>query len=182
MVRAYSYEPSVGYLKNKLIISPTHFHPQDVFRWARIMCELFKETWARSPAVAQRAQAELAIKLQSLMVLDSGGRAALPQEGKYAQTAIYCLALAAGPATLPDSPPDSGLSKRDFVRLLITSIRAGLEFHQSVSAMALGNVHSSCQSLVVQECMVLTEDYLPDRQMQRVRMETINSKELQKLT
>lgn len=141
---------------------------EDVFRWARIMCELFKETWSRSPVVAQRAQTELSIKLQSLLVLDSAGRAALPQEGKYAQTAIYCLALAAGPATLPEALPDATLSKRDFVRLLITSIRAGLEFHQSVAAMALGNVHSSCHSLVVQECMVLTEDYLPDRQMQRV--------------
>lgn len=53
---------------------------------------------------------------------------------------------------------------------MVTSVRAGLDFHQSIAAMALGNVHPTCQSLVVQECMLLTEDYLVDRQMQRVSL------------
>ncbi|KAL6769541.1 hypothetical protein ACKKBG_A31400 [Auxenochlorella protothecoides x Auxenochlorella symbiontica] len=140
---------------------------EDIFRWARIMCEIFKEAWARVQDVAQLAQIEIAIKLQALTVLDSAGRQSLPQEGRYAPTAVYCLALAAGPASVPDPPRETVFSKRDYVRLMVTSVRAGLDFHQSIAAMALGNVHPTCQSLVVQECMLLTEDYLVDRQMQR---------------
>lgn len=51
-------------LRRITILCPHQQPPQDIFRWARIMCEMFKEAWARVQDVAQQAQIEIAIKLQ----------------------------------------------------------------------------------------------------------------------
>lgn len=68
-----------------------------------------------APAVfsaTQRLISQIFCSTQALTVLDSAGRQSLPQEGRYAPTAVYCLALAAGPASVPDPPRETVFSKR----------------------------------------------------------------------
>lgn len=81
--------------------------------------------WRRRQGMTGGCRSEVTLTCHALLqpqvmtVLDSGGRQTLPQEGKASQTAVYCMALAAGPSIVPDHPRDSAFSKR-WVRWPVT--------------------------------------------------------------
>ena len=171
---------SIPHLQHTLCRSPLPFSPcpspsrphslQDNTRWARLVCELLREVWQRAERSAWHAHLEVAAKLQALVSLDSNGRQVLPSDAKTELSRCYCLALAAAP--LLDATPRLGerssLTSRDFVRLLVASVRGGTEVQQGIAVLALGCMHPACHALVLSEAAGLADDYL-DRQMQRVR-------------
>lgn len=140
----------------------------DHMRWARIMCELMKELWKKCPSAARLAHFEIYSKLQAATSLDNFGRSVL-SEGKLDYGRALCLCLSAAHYMDSERLGDKEFSTRDYVRLLVSTCRSGVDSQQQVATLALGLIHPSCHKLVVQECLVLMEDYMLDRQMQRVR-------------
>ena len=139
----------------------------DQLRWARIVCDLVKEVFRRCEKSAWAAHLEIAARLQGLLSLDSSGRQVLPHDVKADLSRAYCMAVAAAPLTNPSQMGDKGLTSREFVRLLVSSARSGIESQQQIAILGLGHINTACQTLVAQEAAALAEDYL-ERQMQRV--------------
>jgi len=125
-------------------------------RWARVLCEITREAWQRCERSAWWCHVEVATKLQSLIVVEPSGRRVLPQEGLRGELArSYSLVAAAAPLLDATHVGDRGLLSKEFVRLLVASSRAGVDY----AIFALGSVGSSCHTLVAAEAAALADDY-----------------------
>ncbi|KAH7623253.1 hypothetical protein Ndes2526B_g01675 [Nannochloris sp. 'desiccata'] len=125
-------------------------------RWARVLCEITREAWQRCERSAWWCHVEVATKLQSLIVIEPSGRRVLPQEGLRGELArLYSLIAAAAPLLDATHVGDRGLVSKEFVRLLVASARAGVDY----AVLALGSMESSCHTLVAAEAAALADDY-----------------------
>jgi hypothetical protein len=125
-------------------------------RWGRVLCEITREAWQRCERSAWWCHVEVATKLQSLIVVEPSGRRVLPQEGLRGELArVYTLIAAAAPLLDATHVGDKGLRSEEFVRLLVASARAGVDY----AILALGSLQSSCHTLVAAEAATLADDY-----------------------